>query len=207
MLPCTDKIRMIDIRTDVLEIQQAEGTTKEGIGVRLDVVVYYYISEPTCNVLRVAHTTDALSTLTKDSLRLVLADMKQRDLCGRSSLGENVQSRMAETAGHWGIAVERVEIKEVVLNSVPEINEREIINRTIAKLQLSCKENNFAHSQTLQELNATLEEMRAMLKHCHDDATQEKQSSPQTTKESSDSKDMLSNELMVKLYETLYMSH
>ncbi|KAL5483837.1 hypothetical protein EMCRGX_G020252 [Ephydatia muelleri] len=197
ILPCTDEARVVDIRTAMLELQQVEVTTKDGIGARLDVIIYHYISDPTINVLRVANTSNALSSLARDSLGTVVADLKQKDLFGQSPIGEQVQSQMAGTAEQLGVTVERVEIKEIILNSeaqLPEINEREITHRTLAKLQLSCKEDNFTHTQTIQQLTAILEETRTTLKLCHDQT----KDTPGKAEEPTNSTDMVPNELLIK---------
>ena len=74
-------------------LARTQVTTKDGIGARLDVIIYHYISDPTINVLRVANTSNALSSLARDSLGTVVADMKQKDLFGQSPIGEQVQVR------------------------------------------------------------------------------------------------------------------
>eukprot|EP00731_Ephydatia_muelleri_P023917 Em0016g188a len=173
ILPCTDEARVVDIRTAMLELQQVEVTTKDGIE---------------------THWERLWQTL------------KQKDLFGQSPIGEQVQSQMAGTAEQLGVTVERVEIKEIILNSeaqLPEINEREITHRTLAKLQLSCKEDNFTHTQTIQQLTAILEETRTTLKLCHDQT----KDTPGKAEEPTNSTDMVPNELLIKLYETLYTSH
>uniref|UniRef100_H3CI52 Stomatin n=1 Tax=Tetraodon nigroviridis TaxID=99883 RepID=H3CI52_TETNG len=116
ILPCTDTISKVDIRTVTFNIPPQEVLTKDSVTISVDAVVYYWVHNA---VLAVANITDA------DAATQLLAQTTLRNVLGTKNLSEimsdreeiacSMQCSLDEATDGWGIKVERVEIKDVKL--------------------------------------------------------------------------------------------
>ncbi|CAG5100193.1 Oidioi.mRNA.OKI2018_I69.XSR.g16886.t1.cds [Oikopleura dioica] len=112
----TDTLIKIDGRTVCFEIPSQEILTKDSVTIRVDAVVYYRKVEPTrsvCEVENSDHSTRLLAQVT------LLNTLRTRTLTEVLSEGESIsdeiQQALTSATDPWGICVERVELKDVVL--------------------------------------------------------------------------------------------
>ncbi|CAL8398985.1 unnamed protein product [Boreogadus saida] len=116
ILPCTDSIIKVDMRTVSFDIPPQEILTKDSVTVSVDGVVYFRVSDPISCVANVANADFSTRLLAQTTLRNVLGTKNLAELLSdREGISHSMQSSLDEATDPWGIKVERVEIKDVKL--------------------------------------------------------------------------------------------
>ncbi|KAJ0061597.1 hypothetical protein NL108_005688, partial [Boleophthalmus pectinirostris] len=116
VLPCTDSLVRVDLRTVSFDIPPQEILTKDSVTVSVDGVVYFRVSDPIASVVNVSNADFATRLLAQTTLRNVLGTKNLAELLSdREGIAHSMQSNLDEATDHWGIKVERVEIKDVKL--------------------------------------------------------------------------------------------
>ncbi|XP_072302190.1 stomatin (EPB72)-like 3b [Eucyclogobius newberryi] len=116
ILPCTDSLVRVDLRTVSFDIPPQEILTKDSVTVSVDGVVYFRVSDPIASVVNVSNADFATRLLAQTTLRNVLGTKNLSELLSdREGIAHSMQSNLDEATDHWGIKVERVEIKDVKL--------------------------------------------------------------------------------------------
>ncbi|GCC21779.1 hypothetical protein chiPu_0020254 [Chiloscyllium punctatum] len=108
ILPCTDTVSLVDLRTMSFSVPPQEVLTKDSVTIMVDATVYYRIFDPVLSVI---------SVINVDSVTHLLAQTTLRNILGTKSLSDILSDRehMAQELEGWGIKVERVEFKDVRL--------------------------------------------------------------------------------------------
>jgi len=116
VVPCTDEIRVMDLRTVSFDVPPQEILTKDSVTVSVDAVVYYNIRNPmdaVCNVSDYSKSTRLLSATT---LRNILGTKTLSELLSeRDTIAKDLKSMIDTATDPWGIDIERVEVKDVRL--------------------------------------------------------------------------------------------
>uniref|UniRef100_A0A3B5M4L1 Stomatin (EPB72)-like 3b n=1 Tax=Xiphophorus couchianus TaxID=32473 RepID=A0A3B5M4L1_9TELE len=116
ILPCTDSIVKVDLRTVSFDIPPQEILTKDSVTVSVDGVVYFRVSDPIASVANVTNADFSTRLLAQTTLRNVLGTKNLAEvLSDREGIAHSMQSSLDEATDNWGIKVERVEIKDVKL--------------------------------------------------------------------------------------------
>ncbi|XP_063056389.1 stomatin-like [Engraulis encrasicolus] len=116
ILPCTDDIVKVDLRTVSFDIPPQEVLTKDSVTVAVDGVVYFRVSDPIKSVANVSNADFATRLLAQTTLRNMLGTKNLAEvLSDREAIAHGMQSTLDEATDQWGIKVERVEIKDVKL--------------------------------------------------------------------------------------------
>uniref|UniRef100_A0A3B5M9B8 Stomatin (EPB72)-like 3b n=1 Tax=Xiphophorus couchianus TaxID=32473 RepID=A0A3B5M9B8_9TELE len=117
ILPCTDSIVKVDLRTVSFDIPpQEEFHVKDSVTVSVDGVVYFRVSDPIASVANVTNADFSTRLLAQTTLRNVLGTKNLAEvLSDREGIAHSMQSSLDEATDNWGIKVERVEIKDVKL--------------------------------------------------------------------------------------------
>ncbi|XP_072840817.2 stomatin isoform X1 [Pogona vitticeps] len=114
ILPCTDEIIRVDMRTKACYIALQEIITKDPLVLDVDGVLYYRIQNPTIAVSSVTSAEEATKLLVQTTMRNVLGTMYLSHLvCNRENVARRIQSTVDEAARGWGVKVELIEIKNV----------------------------------------------------------------------------------------------
>ncbi|KAK0130593.1 Erythrocyte band 7 integral membrane protein [Merluccius polli] len=116
ILPCTDNIIKVDLRTVSFDIPPQEILTKDSVTVNVDGVVYFRVSDPISSVANVSNADYSTRLLAQTTLRNVLGTKNLAELLSdREGISHAMQSSLDVATDPWGIKVERVEIKDVKL--------------------------------------------------------------------------------------------
>ncbi|KAG7480432.1 hypothetical protein MATL_G00056050 [Megalops atlanticus] len=116
ILPCTDTLINVDLRTITFDIPPQEVLTKDSVTVSVDGVVYYRVNNATLAVANITNADAATRLLAQTTLRNVLGTKNLAEiLSDREEIAHNMQATLDEATDEWGIKVERVEIKDVKL--------------------------------------------------------------------------------------------
>jgi len=112
----TDTYIKIDLRSVSFDIPSQEILTKDSVTIRVDAVCYYRKVEPTKTVCEVEDSDGSTRLLAQTTLRNTLGTKTLTEvLSDRDAISASMQHVLDVATDPWGISVERVEVKDVVL--------------------------------------------------------------------------------------------
>ncbi len=116
LMPYVDSLRArIDMRETVLDIEPQAVITKDNVGVTVDAVVYYYVTDAKAVRYEVANFYVAMSKLAQTNLRNLVGDMSlDETLASRERINASLRTTLDEATDKWGVKVTRVEVKEIL---------------------------------------------------------------------------------------------
>jgi regulator of protease activity HflC (stomatin/prohibitin superfamily) len=116
LVPFMDTLRArIDMRETVLDIEPQAVITKDNVGVTVDAVVYYYVTDAKAVRYEVANFFIAVSKLAQTNLRNLVGDMSlDETLASRERINASLRTTLDEATDKWGVKVTRVEVKEIL---------------------------------------------------------------------------------------------
>jgi len=116
ILPCLDEIVIIDLRTVSFDVPKQEVLTKDSVTVYVDAVVYYNIQKPLDAVCKVENFDKSTRLLAATTLRTILGTKNLTELLSdREAISKAIVDQIDGPTDRWGIEVERLEIKDVIL--------------------------------------------------------------------------------------------
>jgi regulator of protease activity HflC (stomatin/prohibitin superfamily) len=114
VIPAVDQKAKVDIRTKTVDIEPQETVTADSVTIRVSAVLYYRIIDPGKAVTRVENYQIAVYQTAMTTLRNVVGQNVLDDILqNRDKINLKVQEIVDEITEPWGIAVERVETKDV----------------------------------------------------------------------------------------------
>lgn len=126
VLPIVQSMVKVDIRTKVVDVPLQETITKDNVSARINAVLFYRVTSAPHAVIEVEDFTAAVSQLAQTTMRNVVGEMTLDEvLSSREATAERIREIVDKASDPWGIKVESVELKDVILP--------ENMVRTIAK--------------------------------------------------------------------------
>ncbi|MCL1597737.1 MAG: SPFH/Band 7/PHB domain protein [Actinomycetia bacterium] len=114
IIPFIEKIRKVDMREQVVDVQPQEVITKDNVVVTVDAVVYYQATDPVKLIYNVANFILAATKLAQTNLRNVIGDMDlDNALTSRETINTELRMILDEATDVWGTRVVRVEIQRI----------------------------------------------------------------------------------------------
>merc|ERR1711874_102540 len=111
-----DTIQVVDLRTVSFDMPPQEILTKDSVTVAVDAVVYYKIMNPMYAVCNITNASQSTRLLASTTLRNTLGTKTlQEILADREDIASHILSSLDHATDPWGIRVERVEVKDVML--------------------------------------------------------------------------------------------
>jgi regulator of protease activity HflC (stomatin/prohibitin superfamily) len=105
----------VDMRETVLDVEPQAVITKDNVGITVDAVVYYYVTDAKAVRYEVANFYVALSKLAQTNLRNLVGDMSLDETLGsRERINSSLRTTLDEATDKWGVKVTRVEVKEIL---------------------------------------------------------------------------------------------
>jgi regulator of protease activity HflC (stomatin/prohibitin superfamily) len=117
MIPIVDTLaNWIDHRVMVTPFSAEKTLTKDTVPVDVDAVLFWVVWDAEKAVLEVEDYRAAISWASQTALREILGQMNLADiLTGRSKMDADLQKIIDERTTPWGITVQSVEIRDVVI--------------------------------------------------------------------------------------------
>jgi regulator of protease activity HflC (stomatin/prohibitin superfamily) len=114
-VPFVDRVRpMIDLREQVVTFKPAGVITGDNVGIQIDSVLYFTITDAKSVSYEVANPLQAIEQLTVTTLRNVIGGMTlEETLTSRDAINSQLRTVLDEATGRWGIRVNRVEVKAI----------------------------------------------------------------------------------------------
>lgn len=114
--PVMDRGVRIDLRERVERVPTQKYITKDNVVVDMDFVIYWYIlpDEAEKAVIQIENVRSGVVSLAFATLRAVIGNITLSEaLSERERMRDQVQVRLDEVTGRWGVKVRQVEINEV----------------------------------------------------------------------------------------------
>ncbi|AEA25450.1 slipin family protein [Pseudonocardia benzenivorans] len=116
LVPVADRLQKVNLQVVTLPIPAQDGITSDNVTVRVDAVVYYRVVDPMRVAVDVQDYSSAILQVAQASLRSIIGKSELDDLLSnRERLNQGLELMIDNPAVGWGVHIDRVEIKDVVL--------------------------------------------------------------------------------------------
>jgi regulator of protease activity HflC (stomatin/prohibitin superfamily) len=115
VVPFMDRVRpLIDLREQVVTFKPAGVITGDNVGIQIDSVLYFTITDAKSVSYEVANPLQAIEQLTVTTLRNVIGGLTlEQALTSRDEINAQLRTVLDDATGRWGIRVNRVEVKAI----------------------------------------------------------------------------------------------
>jgi regulator of protease activity HflC (stomatin/prohibitin superfamily) len=116
VIPVFQKMAKVDIRVKAVDVPDQEAITKDNISVSINAVIYYKVSNAEKAIIEVENFYYAISQLAQTTMRNAVGEVDLDTLLrNRDEIAVKIKEIVDKATDPWGIAVEAVELKDVVL--------------------------------------------------------------------------------------------
>lgn len=116
VIPIFQMMKKVDMRVKAVDVPDQEAITKDNISVRVNAVIYYKVSDAAKAVIEVENFRYAVSQLAQTTMRNVVGEVTLDELLSsRDQVSARIQRIVDEATDPWGIKVDNVDLKDVVL--------------------------------------------------------------------------------------------
>ncbi|MEU7073839.1 slipin family protein [Streptomyces narbonensis] len=130
IVPVIDRLHKVNMQIVTMPVPAQEGITRDNVTVRVDAVVYFKVVDAADALVRVEDYKFAVSQMAQTSLRSIIGKSDLDDLLSnREKLNQGLELMLDSPAMGWGVAIDRVEIKDV---SLPETMKRSMARQAEA---------------------------------------------------------------------------
>jgi regulator of protease activity HflC (stomatin/prohibitin superfamily) len=131
LVPIVDRLQKVNMQIITLPVPAQDGITCDNVTVRVDAVIYFKVEDPVRASVDVQDYMSAIGQVAQTSLRSIIGKSNLDDLLSnRERLNQGLELLIDSPALGWGIHIDRVEIKDVVL---PDSMKRSIARQAEAE--------------------------------------------------------------------------
>ena len=131
LVPFADRLQKVNMQIITLPVPAQDGITCDNVTVRVDAVIYFKVEDPVRAAVDVQDYMSAIAQVAQTSLRSIIGKSELDDLLSnRERLNQGLELMLDSPAVDWGIHIDRVEIKDVVL---PDSMKRSIARQAEAE--------------------------------------------------------------------------
>jgi regulator of protease activity HflC (stomatin/prohibitin superfamily) len=131
LIPIADRLQKVNMQIITLPVPGQDGITRDNVTVRVDAVIYFKVEDPVRATVDVQDYMSAIAQVAQTSLRSIIGKSNLDDLLSnRERLNQGLELLIDSPALGWGIQIDRVEIKDVVL---PDSMKRSIARQAEAE--------------------------------------------------------------------------
>lgn len=131
LVPIADRLEKVNMQIVTMPVPAQDGITRDNITVRVDAVIYFNVADPVKVAVDVQDYVSAIGQVAQTSLRSIIGKSDLDDLlCNREGLNQGLELMIDSPALGWGVHIDRVEIKDVVL---PDSMKRSIARQAEAE--------------------------------------------------------------------------
>lgn len=115
LVPVMDSVRaVVDLREQAWDYPPQAVITKDNVPTSIDIVLYYYITDPVKSVYEVRNLNEAILKLTMTSIRNISGSLNLDELLvSRENVNNELTQIVDVATDPWGVKVTRAEIKSV----------------------------------------------------------------------------------------------
>ena len=116
LIPVADRLEKVNMQIITMPVPAQDGITRDNVTVRVDAVIYFKVVDPVRASVDVQDYMSAIGQVAQTSLRSIIGKSNLDDLLSnRERLNQGLEFLIDNPALGWGIHIDRVEIKDVVL--------------------------------------------------------------------------------------------
>jgi regulator of protease activity HflC (stomatin/prohibitin superfamily) len=116
LIPIVDRLQKVNMQIITLPVPAQDGITRDNVTVRVDAVIYFNVADPVRAAVDVQDYMSAIGQVAQTSLRSIIGKSDLDDLLSnREGLNQGMELMIDSPALGWGVHIDRVEIKDVVL--------------------------------------------------------------------------------------------
>jgi len=116
IIPIFQSMVKVDMRIKAVDVPFQEAITKDNVSAKINAVIYYKVSDAAKAFLEVENFWFATSQLAQTTMRNVVGEMELDELlANREAAAEKIKEIVDKATDPWGIKVESVELKDVIL--------------------------------------------------------------------------------------------
>ena len=131
LIPIADRLQKVNMQIITLPVPAQDGITRDNVTVRVDAVIYFKVEDPVRAAVDVQDYMSAIGQVAQTSLRSIIGKSNLDDLLSnRERLNQGLELLIDSPALGWGIHIDRVEIKDVLL---PDSMKRSIARQAEAE--------------------------------------------------------------------------
>lgn len=131
LIPVADRLHKVNMQIITMPVPAQDGITRDNVTVRVDAVIYFNVVDPVRAAIDVQDYMSAIGQVAQTSLRSIIGKSNLDDLLSnREHLNEGLELMIDSPALGWGIHIDRVEIKDVLL---PDSMKRSIARQAEAE--------------------------------------------------------------------------
>jgi regulator of protease activity HflC (stomatin/prohibitin superfamily) len=114
IFPPLQRIRIVDMREQVIDVPPQDVITKDNVVVTVDAVIYFQVTDPVKVVYEVSNFSLAALKLAQTNLRNVIGDLElDQTLTSREKINFQLRQVLDEATDKWGVKITRVEIQKI----------------------------------------------------------------------------------------------
>src|SRR5919106_5089113 len=114
IIPFIDRITLVDMREQVIDVPPQEVITSDNVVVSVDAVIYYEATDAQRLVYNVGNFILAITKLAQTNLRNVVGDLQLDEaLTSRDKINTALRNILDDATDKWGVRVVRVEIQRI----------------------------------------------------------------------------------------------
>lgn len=165
LIPVADRLQKVNMQIITMPVPAQDGITRDNVTVRVDAVIYFKVADPVRAAVDVQDYMSAIGQVAQTSLRSIIGKSNLDDLLSnREHLNEGLELMIDSPALGWGIHIDRVEIKDVIL---PDSMKRSIARQAEAERERRARvitaDGELQASQKLAAAAAVMSEQPAAL--------------------------------------------
>ncbi len=114
IVPFVDRIVLVDIREQVVDVPPQEVITSDNVVVAVDAVIYHEATDAQRLTYNISNFELAITKLAQTNLRNVIGDMQLDEaLTSRDTINTKLREILDDATDNWGVRVVRVEIQRI----------------------------------------------------------------------------------------------
>ncbi len=127
LIPVFQSMRKVDIRVKAVDVPDQEAITRDNIPVKINAVIYYKVNDASKAIIAVEDFHFAVGQMAQTTMRNAVGEVTLDELLAKKAqLSEKIKDTVDHVSEAWGIDVQSVELKDIVLP--------DSLKRTIAKV-------------------------------------------------------------------------
>ncbi|GAA3128125.1 slipin family protein [Streptosporangium carneum] len=116
IVPVADRLQKVNLQIVTMPVPVQDAITRDNVTVRVDAVIYFRVVDPVRVIVNVQDYEAAIRQVALASLRSIIGKSDLDDLLSnRERLNQGLELMIDSPAVGWGVHIDRVEIKDVVL--------------------------------------------------------------------------------------------
>ena len=116
MIPFVDNMTKVSLRTITRPIESQQVITKDNVSINVAAVAYYHRVDPEKSIIEVENVDSAIYQIAQTTVRNVVgSSILDQVLSHTEQLNESIKRILEATSERWGVVVQIVELKDIVL--------------------------------------------------------------------------------------------